>query len=61
MSSVNIYSPGGMCSMTLFLASSESSSVFGFSVFILNYFQLALNAKKNSHGWTLRVYVQLVK
>lgn len=40
MSSVNIYSPEGMCSMTLFLASSESSSVFGISVFILNYFQL---------------------
>lgn len=46
MSSVNIYSLGGMRSMTLFLASSESSSVFGISLLILNYFQLSLNAKK---------------
>lgn len=40
--------------MTLFLAWSESSSVFGISVFILNYFQLALNAEDNSYGWTWR-------
>lgn len=32
--------------MALFLAPSESSSVFGISVFILNYFQLALDIKK---------------
>lgn len=58
MSSVNIYSAGGMCCMTLFLAWSESSSVFGVSVFILNYFQLALNADFNSNGWTWRVCTQ---
>lgn len=46
-----------MCTMTLFLAWSESSSVFGISAFILNYFQLALDAE---YGWTLRVYMQLL-
>ena len=57
MSSVNIYSPGGMCPMTLFLARSESSSVFGISAFILNYFQRALDAQ---YGRTFRAYMQLL-
>ena len=46
MSSVNIYSAGGMCSVTLFLASSESSSVF----FLCLYFKTILMQKKRGES-----------
>lgn len=59
MSSVNIYSSEGMCPMTLFLASSQSSSVFGITVFISNYFQLLLNAKRIHMGGHWGVSIML--
>lgn len=50
MSSVNIYSPGGSRSTPLFLAWSESSSVFGSSVFSLKKTIFSFHCMQNNNN-----------
>lgn len=50
MSSVNIYSPGGSRSTALFLAGSESSSVFGSSVFSFKKTIFSFHCMQNNNN-----------